>query len=184
MRTYGLAEDIPGSGLGTGSPWGLIWVLFVLAVIICLIVLLLRFMGKRNRGWGMNRSLRSLGGFPLGTNKSMQIVEWNGRIYVLGIGENVTLLESITDSDMVNVLLAEHDTQTQNTGPAIPDWLRKWTQRNNQQDIEHMPSPNEKNKQTSFEQTLEARLRQLSERRQRVEQMLEENRSEDRTDKP
>jgi flagellar protein FliO/FliZ len=177
MRTYGLAQDIPGSA----SAWDLIWVLFVLAIIVGLIVLLLRFFAKRNRGWWMNRSLRSLGGFPLGTNKSMQIVEWNGRIYVLGIGENITLLESITDSDMVALLLAEHDSHTVKTAPVIPEWLRKWTQRNNPQGEEL--APKETNSQTSFEQTLENRLRQLSERRQRVEQMLDENRSEDRTDK-
>lgn len=177
MRTYGLAQDIPGSG----SAWDLIWVLFVLAIIVGLIVLTLRFFGKRNRGWWMNRSLRSLGGFSLGTNKSMQIVEWNGRIYVLGIGENVTLLESITDQELVAALLAEHDSLTMNTGPSIPEWLRKWTQRNNPQGEELTPK---ETNQPSFEHTLEARLRQLSERRQRVEQMLEENRNEDRTDKP
>lgn len=178
MRNYGFAQDIPR----TGSAWDLIWVLFVLAIIVGLIVLLLRFFAKRNRGWWMNRSLRSLGGFPLGANKSMQIVEWNGRIYVLGIGENVTLLESITDPEMVAGLLAEHDTHTLNTGPSIPEWLRKWTQRNNPHSEEL--TPKETSNPTTFEQTLENRLRQLSERRQRVEQMLEENRSEDRTDKP
>lgn len=178
MRIYGLAQDIPGSG----SAWDLLWVLFVLAIIVGLIVLLLRFFAKRNRGWWMNRSLRSLGGFPLGTNKSMQIVEWNGRIYVLGIGENVTLLESITDSEMVAVLLAEHDAITTNTGPSIPEWLRKWTQRNQPQDAD--VAAKEKTTSSSFEQTLETRLRHLSERRQQMEQMLDENRSEDRTNKP
>lgn len=177
MRTYKLAQDIPGSA----SAWDLIWVLFVLGIIVGLIVLILRFFAKRNRGWWMNRSLRSLGGYSLGTNKSMQIVEWNGRIYVLGIGENVTLLESITEPHVVAALLAEHDANTESTGPTIPEWLRKMTQRNTPQgeDI----SPKETNNQSSFEQTLENRLRQLSERRQRVEQMLEENSSEDRTDK-
>ncbi|WP_373229581.1 flagellar biosynthetic protein FliO [Cohnella sp.] len=177
MRTYGLTQEMPGSA----SAWDLIWVLFVLGIIVGLIVLLLRFFAKRNRGWWMNRSLRSLGGYSLGTNKSMQIVEWNGRIYVLGIGENVTLLESITEPEMVAALLAEHDSNTVSAGPSMPEWLRKWTQRNHPHDEDLIFK--EKNNQTSFEHTLENRLRQLSERRQRVEQMLEENRSEDRTDK-
>lgn len=179
MRTYGLAEDFSGSSLA--SAWDLIWVLFVLGLIIGLIVFILRFFAKRNRGWGMNRSLRSLGGFPLGTNKSMQIVEWNGRIYVLGVGDDVTLLESITDPDIVDSLLAEHEANIAVTGAGLPDWLRKWTQRNNSQ------SEDQQSKQTSpagsFEKSLESRLRQLSERRQKVGQMLEDNRSEeDRTD--
>lgn len=178
MRTFGLAEEFSGAG----STWDLIWVLFVLAIIVGLIVIVLRALAKRNRGWWMNRSLRSLGGFPLGTNKSMQIVEWNGRIYVLGIGDDVTLLESITDPEIVVALLAEYDSTTTNPGPVLPDWLRKWTGRNNPQDEE--TTNKEASNQTSFEHTLENRLRQLSERRKRVEQLLEDDRSGDRTNKP
>lgn len=180
MSTYGLVEDFPESGFGSAGD--LIWVLFVLAIIVGLIVLVLRFFAKRNRGWGMNRALRSLGGFPLGTNKSMQIVEWNGRIYVLGVGDDVILLESITDAEVVAALLAEHDSVTANTGAVLPEWLRKWTQRNNPHNEE--TSSTESSNGTSFEQTLENRLRKLSERRQRVEQLLEDSRSGDRTDKP
>jgi flagellar protein FliO/FliZ len=177
MRTNRLVEQFQGST----STWDLIWVLFVLGIIVGLIVLVLRFFAKRNRGWGMNRSLRSLGGYPLGTNKSMQIVEWNSRIYVLGIGDNVTLLESITEPEIVAALLAEHDTATANTGVKLPEWFRNLTRRNDEsaQDTSH----SETNNGTSFEQTLENRLRQLSDRRQRVEQLLEESRSGDRTDK-
>jgi flagellar protein FliO/FliZ len=179
MRSYGLVEEVPK--VGSASAWDLIWVLFVLGIIIGLIVLILRFFAKRNRGWGMNRSLRPLGGFPLGTNKSMQIVEWNGRIYVLGVGDDVTLIESISEPEVVAALLAEHDSNTANTGPAMPDWLRKWTGRNNPPNDEN--SSIQPGNNVSFEQTLENRLRQLSERRQRVEQLLEDSRSGDRTDK-
>ncbi|WP_239617017.1 flagellar biosynthetic protein FliO [Cohnella mopanensis] len=180
MRSYGLIEEVPMSG-SAGSAWDLIWVLFVLGLIIGLIIFILRFFAKRNRGWGMNRSLRSLGGFPLGTNKSMQIVEWNGRIYVLGVGDDVTLLESITEPEAVAAMLAEHDSMTANTGPVLPEWLRKWTQRNNPHNDDSSSKQSDNN--ASFEQTLENRLRQLSERRQRVEQLLEDSRSGDRTDK-
>ncbi|RKP55469.1 flagellar protein [Cohnella endophytica] len=180
MRTYGLVEDTPIAE--NTSAWELIWVLFVLAVIVGLIVLLLRFFAKRNRGWGMNRSLRSLGGFSLGTNKSMQVVEWNGRIYVLGVGDDVTLLESITEPEVVASLLAEHDSATASAGVALPEWLRKLTGRSNPYNDD--TSSAQATGDVSFEKTLETRLRQLSERKQRVEQLLEDSRSGDRTDKP
>jgi len=176
MRGYRLSEDT----LKAGSSWDLIWVLFVLGIIVGLIVLSLRFLAKRNRGWWMNRSLRSLGGLTLGTNKSVQIVEWNGRIYVLGIGDNVTLLESITDTDTVAALLADHDVTEQAKAYPLPPWLRKWTGRNNtqgEQDSDPSAPPS-----SSFERTLENRLRELTERRQRVEKLMEERRAEDRTD--
>ncbi|MFC4598952.1 flagellar biosynthetic protein FliO [Cohnella hongkongensis] len=179
MRTYGLADELPDTS-SWGSAWELIKVLAVLGLIIGLIVFVLRYLARRNRGWGMNRSLRSLGGFPLGTNKSMQVVEWNGRIYVLGVGENITLLESITDPEVVDVLLAEHEADMASTGPALPGWLRKWTERN-QPRSEDVVS-NSSGTDPSFEKSLEDRLRQLSERRLRAEQLLEDNRAEDRTD--
>jgi len=163
-----------------GSPWEMIWILFVLAVIVCLIILLLRLLGKRNRGFGMNRALRSLGGFPLGPNKSMQIVEWNGRIYVLGIGENVTMLEAITEPDQVAALLAEYDSAQEAMGPAIPAWLRKLTQRGHSPAGRESSVP-EREERPSFEEALEIRLRQLAERRRRAEQLMDEPSSDERS---
>lgn len=176
MHGYRLSDELPKAG----SSWDLIWVLFVLGIIVGLIVLSLRFLGKRNRGWWMNRSLRSLGGLTLGTNKSLQIVEWNGRIYVLGVGNDVTLLEAITDTESVAALLADHDSAEMAKGNSLPAWLRKWSTRNNAQG-EPGADPSA-DVSTSFEKTLENRLRQMTERRQRVEQLMEERRAEDRTD--
>lgn len=173
MPAFTLANDLPGT-----SGWEVLRILLVLVLIVGLIIVLLRFIGKRNRGWWMNRSLRSLGGVAVGTNKSLQIVEWNGRIYVLGVGDNVTLLEAITDADTVAALLAEHDTSNAAGEAAIPSWLRRWTNRGAPADESGSPS----GKQPSFEQTLENRLRQMSERRQQVEQLLDQGRSADRTD--
>jgi len=164
-----------------GSAWDMLWILFVLAVIVGLIILLLRFLAKRNRGWGMNRSLRSLGGYPLGTNKSMQIIEWNGRIYILGVGENVTPIETITDPETVAALLAEHDAASESMNPALPEWLRRWSQRRSGPDGQGGAAGAQT---ASFEQTLEDRLRQLAERRERAEQLLKENPSGDRSDNP
>jgi len=167
---------------GSGSPWEVLWILFVLAVIVGLIVVLLRFLAKRNRGFGMNRSLRSLGGFPLGPNKSMQIVEWNGRIYVLGIGENVTMLDAIIEPDAVAALLAEYDTAQEAMPAGIPEWLRRFAQRR-RPDTSADEATKDQVPNVSFEETLERRLRQLAERRQRAEQLLDEPPSDERLGK-
>lgn len=166
---------------GSYNPsWELIKLVLVLALIVGLIIVLLRFIGKRNRGWWMNRSLRSLGGIGVGTNKSLQIVEWNGRIYVLGVGDDVTLLEAITDPDTVAVLLAEHDTANVTAASTVPDWLRRLANRREPREADGAPASSDG--QPSFEQTLEDRLRQLSERRRKAEELLDQGRSGDRTD--
>lgn len=170
------------SGVSPGySPWDMIWILFVLALIISLIVLLIKFVSKRSRGWGANQSLRSLGGYPLGTNKSVQIIEYSGRIYVLGVGENVTILDAITDQETVASLLARQESLAEASGPALPEWMRRWTRKNKGPAGQHTAQPDSR---ASFQQTLEQRLRELADRRQRAEQLLEENSSGDRSDHP
>lgn len=176
MSALRLAEEPPlPSG---GSAWELLWVIFVLVLIIAAILLLLRFVARRGRSWWANRSMRHLGGMSLGPNKSVQVVEWNGRIYILGVGENVTLLEAIHDPETVAGLLAMEADAEALRAPVWPDWLRR---------IARRPAPGSGGGEADgspFEQSLRRRLRELSERRARVEQLLQDHPAEDRTDKP
>ncbi|MBB6732862.1 flagellar biosynthetic protein FliO [Cohnella zeiphila] len=174
-------QPFPDSGW---SAWDMIRILLVLGLVVALILFVLRFIGKRNRGWWMNRSLRSLGGLAVGANKSMQIVEWNGRIYVLGVGENVTLLEAITDPEQVAALLAEHDSANAVPDNSVGAWLQRLKQRGQPSASNDGGSGESEGPSMSFEQTLENRLRQMSERREKVGQLLDRSRSEDRTDEP
>ena len=48
-------------------------------------------------------SIRSLGGVPLGQNKSIQIVEIGHSLFVVGVGENIQLLDKIIDADEVRI---------------------------------------------------------------------------------
>lgn len=160
----------------------MLWVLLVLLLMIGGIVMLLRFVGRRNRGWWVNRSLRSLGGLTLGANKSMQIVEWNNRIYVLGVGENVQLLESITDPEVVAALIAQYD-HVEASRPAVPPWLKQWLNRGGA-NPGGSDAPKGGAEPNSFEQTLEKRLRELSERKQQVDRLLSDGKPADRTEEP
>lgn len=82
--------------------WGnLISVIFALALIIALIILLIKFLGKRSRILTQGSSIRTLGAVGLGPNKSLQVVEIGDSIYLVGVGENVTLLDKISDADEI-----------------------------------------------------------------------------------
>jgi len=163
------------------SVWDVIWVLFVLAVIIAMIILILKFLGKRSRGWGTSPLLRSLGGYPLGTNKSVQVIEFGGRIYVLGGGENITMLDAITDSETVAALLARHEALTETAGPPLAEWLQLRMRKARKPQMESSANADGR---SQFQQALEERLKELADRRQRAEQLLGEKSSEDRSDHP
>jgi len=173
MKGLPLAEETSGA-----IAWQILWILFVLVVIVGLIVFSLRALAKRNRGWGMNRTIRSLGGYALGPNNSLQIIEWNGRIYVLGVGDDVTLIDAITDPETAAMLLADHDAEQDAMAPVLPEFIRKLTKRSRWANSADYVSE-EAGRDMSFEESLQKRLRQLAERRQRAEQLLEDKPSSD-----
>lgn len=114
LMTICLAEEDPLAGLkdstmadtSTGFTSGyygnLLWVIIVLAVIIGLIIMVIRFLAQKNRSWMGNRAIRLLGGVALGQNKSLQIVEIGRSLYLIGVGENVQLLEKVEQPEEVS----------------------------------------------------------------------------------
>jgi flagellar protein FliO/FliZ len=81
-------------------------VIVTLAVIVGLIVLLIRFLAAKNKRWSGERSLRVHAGVTLGQHKSLQIIEIGDAVYIVGVGENVTLLDKIDDPQRAFDLLS------------------------------------------------------------------------------
>ncbi|WP_274361471.1 flagellar biosynthetic protein FliO [Paenibacillus thermotolerans] len=116
-----------GSGFDATNFYGsILQVIIALAVIIGIIVLLIRFLAKRNKQWAANRSMRILGGVTLGQNKSMQIVEIGDAVYIVGIGDNITLLDKISEPEAVEeLLLSIEGTRSAASAPFSFD-LSRW----------------------------------------------------------
>src|SRR4051794_4510817 len=87
-------------------------VIIVLAVIVVLIVLLIRFLGRRNQSLMSGRSIRTLGAMGLGPNKSVQIIELGSSLYMIGVGENISILDKVTDPDEVALIINAFEDQT------------------------------------------------------------------------
>ncbi|MFD0711283.1 flagellar biosynthetic protein FliO [Paenibacillus sp. GCM10027626] len=163
----------------TNIAGSLIWVVFALLLVIVLIVVVIRWLAQRNRSWGANRSLRSMGGIPLGQNKSLQVVEVAGRIYVVGVGDNVALLDKIDDADEVERMLAQLEQQSGGAwkGGAWKDAFSRWRNQSGQDD---QPDAGQWQQSASFQSMLEQRLGQQSDRKKKVEQLLKEQKQDDR----
>ncbi|GAA0395495.1 flagellar biosynthetic protein FliO [Paenibacillus motobuensis] len=90
---------------GDFNIWGnLVMVIVVLAIIIVLIVVLIRFLGKKNRFLSQSRSIRTLGAIGLGPNKSLQVIEIGSSIYLVGVGEDISMVDKISDPEEVILL--------------------------------------------------------------------------------
>ncbi|QCJ42401.1 hypothetical protein FAY30_11045 [Bacillus sp. S3] len=81
------------------------------AFVIFLLFVLLRFLSKRNRSIPSNGPIVPIGDHPLGNNRSVQLVLISGTIYVLGVGETVTLLRTITQGEEYQHLLESLENQ-------------------------------------------------------------------------
>lgn len=79
--------------------------LFALLLILALIYILIKFLSRRNKLFNHVKALENLGGISVGPNKSIQIVRIGGKIFMVGVGDNVELLQEIDDEDLIKDLL-------------------------------------------------------------------------------
>jgi len=83
---------------GTGSlVMNIIRMFFALGIVLALIYLLVKLLSKRNKLFNHVNALENLGGLSVGSNKSIQIIRIGDHFYLIGVGENVELLQEITD---------------------------------------------------------------------------------------
>lgn len=157
-----------------------VWVIVSLAIVIVLIVFVIKWLSQRNRSWGTNRSMRSLGGIALGQNNSMQVVEIAGRIYVVGIGENITLLDKIVDPEEIKAIIESLERQPEQLWPQ--NALKQFTSklRGSNTDKDKQPDNEQWNRSTSFQSMLQSKLTQQSDRKQQLESLLNDTKSNER----
>ncbi|WP_412975451.1 flagellar biosynthetic protein FliO [Ornithinibacillus sp. 179-J 7C1 HS] len=89
----------------------LVKMVFALFLILALIYLLLKFLSKRNKLFNQVKTLENLGGISVGPSKSIQVIRVGGKLYLIGVGENVQLLEEIVDEGMKEEILSSYQEQ-------------------------------------------------------------------------
>ena len=92
-------------------------------LVVALLIFLLKFLSKRSRIIQANGPILPLGGHVLGNNRSMQVVLIGQTIYIIGVGETVTLVRTISQGEEeYQNLLESYENQTDNL---TPNWLTK-----------------------------------------------------------
>lgn len=167
--------SLPDTGLQ--SFYLVLKVLFFLAVIIGLFFILIRLLAKRNRAGAFGRPIRSLGGVPLGQNKSLQIVSIGKTLYIVGVGDNVQLLEKIDDENAVAELteLLSGGSGSVTEQLTIGHWLKRLREWRTPVEEEELPS-------SSFGQVFQEKLQQIASTKKRTQHILEQKQDEDRYD--
>lgn len=79
----------------------LLSLLAVFAVVVVMAYFTAKFIGGRINSRMSTGGGRVLENLPLAPNRSVCIVEMAGRVFLLGVGENITFLDEITDEETI-----------------------------------------------------------------------------------
>lgn len=82
-------------GIGGNPVWTALKLLVLLAVVIVLIILTIRFLAKRTGLGTTQGDVRVLAARQLAPGKSVQVIETYGKRLVIGIGDGVTVLATL-----------------------------------------------------------------------------------------
>lgn len=171
----------PVSG-DTGSLFMMmVQLIFFLIVIIGIFLLIIKFLSKKKWRWMQGRAMKSLGGLMLGPNKSLQLVDIGGSIYVLGVGDNVTLLHKIDDPDEAARIVAAFAPPDASAMPglqSIGQWWNRWTK-------QKKPTvEDEDDVAASFHEMFQMKMKSVAGRRKTIEELLRESDESNRKIEP
>lgn len=149
-------------------------VIFYLIVIIGIFIVIVKFLAQKNAGIASGKSLGSMGGVPLGTGKSIQIVKIGKSLYVVGVGDDVQLLEKIEDADEV-ALISDQLLRRSDTGGkglnSITSWIRG---------LRESRKVEEEEMDNSFQELFLSKMSNISDRKKRVAEMLKDDQVNER----
>lgn len=153
-------------------------IIFYLLIIIGLIIMSIKFLAHKNRNLMSNKSIKSLTGVQLGQNKSLQVVEIGRSIYVIGVGDNVQLIEKISAEDEINDIKDSLYSSNSFTGrekfASITDWFV------NLKKNRILKNDNE-DSAISFQEVFKKKMNQVSGRKKRLEELLSNEDKKDRS---
>ncbi|WP_442600935.1 flagellar biosynthetic protein FliO [Paenibacillus sp. KN14-4R] len=150
----------------------LLKVIGVLLLMLALFYVTIKLLSKKNRLTRSGRSVRSMGGVPLGPNKSIQIVELGHFLYIVGVGNDIRVLDKIEDPEeiaYITEVLAERTASPQ--FPSVAQWLQKLQKKKED-------PPIEEDLTASFQQVLVEKMQHTQSRNKRVEQILQQKQTD------
>lgn len=159
----------------------LVWVIISLAIVIALIMFVIKWLSIRNRTWGANRSLRSLGGIALGQNQSLQVIEIAGKVYIIGVGDSITLIDKLPEGEEALAVIAALERKAEAAAwpqHLITELTGRLMKRKENKEAE--PTGERWNQSTSFQHMLQSKLSQQADRKQQLESLLQESKSNER----
>ena len=155
--------DEPVSAGVSVTAWDYIKMIFALLFVIALLYGLLRFVNSRNKTFQTNQLIHNLGGVGVGQGKSLQLMQVGNSIFLVGIGEDITLLKEITDPAEIQNLTKIYEDKV-DIGKSIP-YISELFGRLKEKGT---TKTKDEDKEASFKETFQKRLQEIQKDRSNV----------------
>jgi flagellar protein FliO/FliZ len=141
--------------------WDFLKMIFASIFVIALLYAILKFINKKSRSFSSNQLVENLGGTPLGTNRSIQIVKIGKRVLIVGVGEDVKLIKEIEDEEEARQIIEDYNNRMdQLVQPS--DIVTKLIERTRNM------KQGKSGEEVSFSSTLKAQLEEISKGRKKL----------------
>lgn len=97
-------QEIPALKSSKLTFFDYVKMIFSFAIVIGLLYLVLNWIKRNGTTFNKNSLVTSLGGTSVGSNKSVQLIKIGNSVYVVGVGENVTLLKEINNPEEIQTI--------------------------------------------------------------------------------
>ena len=123
----GAGEDETESASSNIGVFDYIKVLFALGLVIGLLIFILKMLNRKNLAYQQNSLMKNLGGISVGSQKSVQLLQIGNRLYIVGVGEDISLIREIDDTEEMEQLVSFYETKQQEmtTVPFLTEILSK-----------------------------------------------------------
>ncbi|NBI27373.1 flagellar biosynthetic protein FliO [Chengkuizengella marina] len=151
-----------------------VFVFFVLLLIIVLIFLVIKFLTKNTML--SNRLIKHLGGIKLGQKNSIQVIEFGGDIYLVGVGDDVQLIDKIDQIEKINLIKQTLNTNHKSINFLDYKSLFNGLKKNKAEEIIH--TENQTN--STFHEVIYEKINNVKKRNEKIDSMLINDKNKDR----
>ena len=106
-------EDETESASSNIGVFDYIKVLFALGLVIGLLIFILKMLNRKNLTYQQNSLMKNLGGISVGTQKSVQLLQIGDRLYIVGVGEDISLIREIEDTEEMQQIISFYENKQQ-----------------------------------------------------------------------
>ncbi|MDP5273452.1 flagellar biosynthetic protein FliO [Chengkuizengella axinellae] len=149
-------------------------VFFVLLSIIAFIFITFKFLSKKS-AWTSNGLIKHLGGVRFSQQKSIQVIEFGGEIYLIGVGEEVQLIDKIDEKEKVEHILGTMNSKSTSINMVNIKDIFSRLKKNKGQEPHHDHQTN-----TNFHDVFYEKMNTVKKRNQEISTMFKNDNNKDR----